>query len=63
VQPPDEMLDDTSPPILPTVQQQWPMMYEPQSSPPQIFTKLQQHHQCPPHFVQIPDTEMVRISK
>lgn len=54
VQPPDEMLDDTSSPVLPTVQQQWPVMHE---RPPQIST--QQHHQCPPHFVQIPDMEMI----
>ncbi|XP_070510450.1 frizzled-10-A-like [Cardiocondyla obscurior] len=57
VQPPDEALDDTSSPILPTVQQQWPMIHE---RPPQISTRMQQqHHQCPPHFVQIPDTEMI----
>ncbi|XP_077262777.1 frizzled-4-like [Temnothorax americanus] len=59
VQPPDETLDDTSSPILPTVQQQWPAMHE---RPPQISTRIQQqqqHHQCPPHFVQIPDMEMI----
>ncbi|EZA62645.1 Frizzled-10-A [Ooceraea biroi] len=54
VQPPDETLDDTSPP---TIQQQWPVMHE-QSV--QTFTRQQQqHHQCPPHFVEIPDTETV----
>lgn len=63
VQPPDETLDDTSSPILPTVQQQWPVMHE---RPPQISTRMQQpqqHHQCPPHFVQIPNMEMVRTSE
>lgn len=61
VQPPDETLDDTSPLVLPTIQQ--PAMHE---QTPQISTLLQQHqhqhNQCPPHFVQIPDVEMVRIS-
>lgn len=59
VQPPDETLDNTSSPTLPTVQQQWPVMYE---RPPQISIRLQQqqqHYQCPPHFVQISEMEMI----
>ncbi|KAG5322142.1 FZD10 protein, partial [Acromyrmex heyeri] len=60
VQPPDETLDNTSSPTLPTVQQQWPVMYE--RPPPQISIRLQQqqqHYQCPPHFVQISEMEMI----
>ncbi|KAL6259982.1 hypothetical protein P5V15_009890 [Pogonomyrmex californicus] len=58
VQPPDEIIDDISPPILPTILQQWPVMHE---RPPQISTRIQQqhHHQCPSHFVQISDMEMI----
>ncbi|KAG5322906.1 FZ10B protein, partial [Pseudoatta argentina] len=60
VQPPDETLDNTSSPTLPTVQQQWPVMYE--RPPLQISIRLQQqqqHYQCPPHFVQISEMEMI----
>ncbi|KAG5347082.1 FZ10A protein, partial [Acromyrmex charruanus] len=60
VQPPDETLDNTSSPTLPTVQQQWPVMYE--RPPSQISIRLQQqqqHYQCPPHFVQISEMEMI----
>ncbi|XP_018047237.1 PREDICTED: frizzled-10-B-like, partial [Atta colombica] len=59
VQPPDETLDNISSPTLPTVQQQWPVMYE---RSPQISIRLQQqqqHYQCPPHFVQISEMEMI----
>ncbi|XP_070148948.1 frizzled-4-like isoform X1 [Polyergus mexicanus] len=55
VQPPDETLDDIKSPALPTIQQQWPAMHE---QPLQTSTQIQQQqHQCPPHFVQIPDIE------
>lgn len=59
MQPPDETLDDIKLPALPTIQQQWPATHE-QSL--QTSTQIQQQqHQCPPHFVQIPDIETVRI--
>lgn len=58
MQPPDETLDDAKSSALPTVQ--WPAMHE---QPLQTSTRIQQQqHQCPPHFVQIPDIETVRIS-
>lgn len=57
MQPPDETLDDAKSSVLPTVQ--WPAMYE---QPMQTSTRIQQQHQCPPHFVQISDVETVRIS-
>lgn len=55
VQPPDETLDDAKSSALPTVQ--WPAMHE---QPLQTSTRIQQQqHQCPPHFVQIPDVETI----
>jgi len=53
VQPPDETLNDINPPIAATVQQ-WSGVHE-QSG----HKQQQHHHQCPPYFVEIPDTEMV----
>lgn len=58
VQPPDEALGDTGPPILPTIQQQW--LASGHEQPVQTsFTRQQHHHQCPPHFVEISDVETV----
>lgn len=61
VQPPDEILlvDDTSPPTI-VQQQQWSTKHDQPLH--QTFTRIQQqqqHHQCPPHFVQIPDGETI----
>ncbi|XP_032690048.1 frizzled-9-like [Odontomachus brunneus] len=58
VKSPDDTLDDTSLPVLPSVQQQWPIVHE---QPLQISTQEQQqhHHQCPPPFVQIPEVNTI----
>lgn len=53
VQPPEETLSDA----VPSVQQQWPT--QEQIQPVQTSTGLQNHHQCPPHFVQTPDVQTV----
>ncbi|XP_046837353.1 frizzled-9-like isoform X1 [Vespa crabro] len=55
VQPPEETL--LSEAAVPSVQQQWPT--QEQIQPVQTSTGLQNHHQCPPHFVQTPDVQMI----
>ncbi|XP_015188840.1 PREDICTED: frizzled-9-like [Polistes dominula] len=54
VQPPEETLLDQ--PVQP-VQQQWPTPE--QIQPVQTSTGLQNHHQCPPHFVETPDVQTI----
>ncbi|XP_014610677.1 PREDICTED: frizzled-9-like, partial [Polistes canadensis] len=53
VQPPEETLSDPVPPV----QQQWPT--QEQIQPVQTSTGLQNHHQCPPHFVETPDVQTI----
>ncbi|XP_066603096.1 frizzled-9-like isoform X2 [Prorops nasuta] len=53
VQPPDETLPDV--PAVPPLQQTWPTQEQSQS----ISSQTKEHHQCPPHFVQIPNMATV----
>ncbi|KAG7189054.1 hypothetical protein KM043_008639 [Ampulex compressa] len=61
VQPPEETSVETIPQVQTRVQLQWPLQ-EHITQSDQTSTRSQQHHQCPPHFVQTPDTDTISCS-
>ncbi|XP_015605011.1 frizzled-9 isoform X2 [Cephus cinctus] len=57
--PPEETLPETAPPALPPVQQQWPVVQPIQPIQSMQPARINQHHQCPPHFVQTPFVDTI----